>query len=78
MINLIQSPCTSHAYRELLTHVMDIKHMVGGDDVGDDGGEDPLEIPLSSMESRINPAPKTKIVMVAALRFAKRSVLLAG
>ena len=40
MINLIQSPCTSHAYRELLTHVMGNKHKVGGDGVGDDGGED--------------------------------------
>ena len=50
------------------------KNMVGGDGVGDDGGEDPL----SGMESRINLAPKTKIGVVAVLRFAKRSVLLAG
>ena len=58
--------------------LMDIKYMVGGDGVGDDGGEDPLKIPLSGMESRINLAPKTKIGMVAALHFAKRSVLLVG
>ena len=56
--------------------VMGNKHMVGGDGVGDDGSEDPLDIPLFGVESRINLAPKTKIVVVAALRFAKRSVLL--
>ena len=56
--------------------VMGNKNMVGGDGVDDDDGEDPLEILLSSVESRINLAPKTKIVVVAALRFANRSPLL--
>ena len=54
--------------------VMGNKQMVGGDGIGDDGGEDPLEIPLSSVESRINLTPKMKIVVVAVLRFAKSSV----
>ena len=58
--------------------VMENKHMVDGDDVGDDGGEDGVEIPLSGVESRINLIPETKIVVVAALWFAKDSVLLAG
>ena len=56
--------------------VMGNKNMIGGYGVRDDYGEDPLEIPLSGVESRINLAPKMKIGMVAALRFAKRSVLL--
>ena len=53
--------------------VMETKHMVDGDDVG---GEDDVGIPLPGMESRTNLIPETKIVMVAALWFAKDSVLL--
>jgi hypothetical protein len=56
--------------------VMENKHMVGGDDVGDDGGEEALEIPLSGVESRINQTPKTKIIVLAVLWFAKSYVLL--
>jgi hypothetical protein len=33
--------------------VMENKHMVDGDGVGDDDGEEALEIPLSGVESRI-------------------------
>ena len=50
--------------------------MVDGDSVDDDGGEDGGEIPLSGVESRINLTPETKIVMVAALRITKQSLLL--
>ena len=50
--------------------------MVDGDDVDDDGDEDGDEIPLSGVESRINLTPETKIVVVAALRIAKESVLM--
>ena len=57
--------------------VMENKHMVDGDDVGDDGGEDGVEILLSGVESRTNLASETKIVVVAALSFTKGSVLLA-
>ncbi len=56
--------------------VMENKHMVDGDDVDDDGGEDGVKIPLSGVESRTNLIPETKIVVVAALWFAKDSVLL--
>ena len=56
--------------------VMGNKNMVDRDGVDDDGGEDPLEIPLSGVESRINLAPKTKIVVVAALRTANESLLI--
>ena len=58
--------------------VIENKHMVDGDDVGDDGCEDGVEIPLSGVENRTNLIPKTKIMVVAALWFAKDSVLLAG
>jgi hypothetical protein len=70
MINLIQSPCTSHTYRELLTHA-------DGYGVGDDGGEESLKIPLSGVENRINQPPKMKIMVAVALSFTKNSVLLA-
>jgi hypothetical protein len=56
--------------------VMENKHMVGGDDVGNDGGEEALEIPLSGMESKINQTPKVKIMVLAVLWFAKSSILL--
>jgi hypothetical protein len=44
--------------------VMENKHMVDGDGVGD---EEALKIPLSGVESRILQTPKMKIVMVAVL-----------
>jgi hypothetical protein len=50
---------------------MEIEHMVGGDGLDDDGGEESVKIPLSGMEGRINLTPEMKIVVVAALRFAK-------
>ena len=56
--------------------VMEMKLMVDGDGVDDDGGEDGEEIPLSGVESRINLTPETKIMVVAKLRIANRSVLL--
>ena len=55
---------------------MENKHMVDGDGVGDDDSEETLEIPLSGVEKRINLTPETKIVVVAALCFAKRPVVL--
>jgi hypothetical protein len=58
--------------------VMDSEHMVDGDVDDDDGGEDGVKIPLSSMESRTNLTPETKIVVVAALCFAKITFLLGG
>ena len=48
--------------------------MVVVDDVDDDGGGEDLEIPLSGVESRTNLTPETKIVVVAALYYAKNSV----
>jgi hypothetical protein len=64
---------------EIYSHmVMENKHMVDGDGVDDDGGEEALEIPLSSVENRINQPPKTNIMVVAVLWFAKISVLLAA
>ena len=50
--------------------------MVDGDGVDVDGDEDGKEIPLPGVESRTNLTPETKIVDVAALYFAKESVLL--
>jgi hypothetical protein len=47
--------------------VMENKHMVDGDGVGDDGDEEALEIPLSGVESRILHTSKMKIAMVAVL-----------
>jgi hypothetical protein len=52
--------------------VMDNKHMVDGDGVGDDDGEESLEIPFSGVENWINQPPKMNICMVAVLWFAKR------
>jgi hypothetical protein len=49
--------------------------VVDGDVGGDEGGED-LEIPLFSVESRINVTSETKIMDVAVLCFAKSFVLL--
>jgi hypothetical protein len=47
--------------------VIENKHMVDGDGVGNDEGEEALEIPLSRVESRILQLPKMKITMVATL-----------
>ena len=55
---------------------MENEHMVDGDGVDDDDGEEALEIPFSGVENMINLTPETKIVMVVALCFAKRLVLL--
>jgi hypothetical protein len=67
MINLIQYPWTSHAYREILKHGDGDKHMVDGDGVSDDGDEEALEIPFSRVENKINQPPKMKIMVAAAL-----------
>jgi hypothetical protein len=45
--------------------VMENKHMVDRDGVGDDGDEEALEIPFSGVENRINQPPKMKIMVVA-------------
>ena len=58
--------------------VMESESMVFGDDVGGGDDEEALEIPLSGVESRINLTPKMKIMVLAALCFAKRFILLAG
>ena len=50
--------------------------MVDGDEGGEDGGEDGLRIPPLGEESWINLSPKTKIVVVVALCFAKALLLL--
>ena len=55
--------------------VMESESMVVGDDVGGGDDEEALEIPLSGVESRINLAPKMKIVVSAALCFVKRHLL---
>jgi hypothetical protein len=47
--------------------VMENKHMVDEDGVGDDDSEEALEIPLSGVESRIMQLPKMKIAMVTLL-----------
>jgi hypothetical protein len=47
--------------------VMDKKHMVDGDGVGDDDGEEALEINLFGVESMILQPLKMKIAMAAAL-----------
>ena len=65
--------CPQENYSDM---VMEKNLMVDGDGVDDDGGEDGDEIPLSGVESRINLTPETKIVVVAALRIAKESLLL--
>jgi hypothetical protein len=52
--------------------VVENKHMVDGDGVGDDDDEEALKIPLSGVESRIMQPPKMKIVMVAVLWVSKK------
>ena len=56
--------------------VMVMELMVGGDEGGEDGGEDGLRIPPPGEKSWINLTPKTKIVVVAALCFTNRPLLL--
>ena len=58
--------------------VLESESMVVGDDVGGGDDEEALEIPLSGVESRINLAPETKIVVSTELCFAKRRVLPGG
>jgi hypothetical protein len=58
--------------------VMEKEHMVDGDVVVDDGDEDGDKIPLSDGEIRTNVTLERKIVVVAALHFTNRSVLLGG
>ena len=47
--------------------------MVYGDEGGEDGGENGLRIPPPGEKSWINLSPKTKIVVAAAVCFAKSS-----
>ena len=51
--------------------VMVMELMVDGDDGGGDGGEDGLRIPPPEEKSWIDLSPETKIVMMAAVCFAK-------
>ena len=51
--------------------VMERELMVDGDEGGEDGGEDGLRILPPEEKSWSNLSPKTKIVMAAALYFAK-------
>ena len=51
--------------------VMDMKHMVGGDGLGDDGGEGGGEIPIPGVGIRAYLIPQLKIVVAAELRFEK-------
>ena len=76
MINLIQSPSTSYAYSNYSHMVMVAELMVDGDDGGGDGGEDGLRIPPLEEKSWIDLSPETKIVMMAAVCFAKAPLLL--
>ena len=55
---------------------MERELMVDGDEGGEDGGEDDLRIPPPEEKSWINLSPKTKIVVVAALCFSYRALLL--
>ena len=50
--------------------------MVDGDEGGEDGGEDGLRISPPGEKSWINLSPKTKIVVVVAVCFAKAPLLL--
>jgi hypothetical protein len=56
--------------------VMERELMVDGDEGGEDGGEDGLRIPPPEEKSWINLSPKTKIVVAAAVCFAKAPLLL--
>ena len=76
MINLIQSPSTSHAYSNYSHMVMVMELMVDGDDDGGDGGEDGLRIPPPEEKSWIDLSPEMNIVMMAAVCFAKAPPLL--
>ena len=56
--------------------VMERELMVDGDGGGEDGGGDGLQIPPRGEKSWINLSPKTKIMVAAALCFAKAPLLL--
>ena len=56
--------------------VMVMELMVDGDESGEDGGEDGLRIPPPEEKSWIDLSPETKIVVVAAVCFAKAPLLL--
>lgn len=56
--------------------VMEREFMVDGGEGGEDGGEDGLRIPPPGEKSWINLPPKMKIVVSAALYFAKAPLLL--
>jgi hypothetical protein len=56
--------------------VMEGESMMVGDDVGGGDDEESLEIPLTGVESKINLTPETKILVLAALCFAKRRELI--
>ena len=56
--------------------VMEMELMVDGDEGGKDGGEDGLRIPPPEEKSWINLSPEMKIVVVAAVYFAKAPLLL--
>ena len=59
------------------SHMVMVKElMVDGDEGGEDGGEDGLRNPPPGEKSWINLSPKTKIVVAAALCFAKAPPLL--
>ena len=62
---------------ENYSHMVMVRElMVDGDEGGDDGGEDGLRIPPPEKKSWIDLSPETKIVMVAAVCFAKAPPLL--
>ena len=76
MINLIQSP-PPHMPTGNYSHMDgEMKHMVDGDGVGDDGGDEAPRILSPGEKSRSRLTPKTKIVVVAALCFSYRGLLL--
>jgi hypothetical protein len=56
--------------------VRESESMYVGDAIDGSDDEEALKITLSRLESRINLTPKTKIIFLAALCFAKIPVLL--
>ena len=54
----------------------EMKHMVDGDGVGDNGGDEAPRILSPGEKSRSRLTPKSKIVVVAALCFSSRGLLL--
>jgi hypothetical protein len=55
--------------------LMESEIMDVGDDVGGGDDEEALKIPLPGVESKINLAPETKIVVSTTLYFVKHRVL---